>query len=213
MSLRSQWPSPTQSEWSAASTPTQGCAWNSWAAKALDDAGDEPWCAQDRVEPRLPRSSPACVALFKGQSAPPCAITKSGMLSKEGYWRRNWKTRLFVLDAWGLRYYYNGCLKGHVPLSQITDARAVENEIRLVTPNREYKIVTAHPSDSAEWVAAISHNIRLLPRSPATDALVPRSFATWLNVKLVGEAPATKQPINAERDAQALAALRATMYV
>lgn len=248
MSTRSRSPSPTHSEYSAADTPRNRCC-----ADALDDAGDEePWCTED--SPLLPpRCSRACVAFLKGQlfrqpsvPAPPCAITKSGMLTKEGYWVRTRKLRLFVLDAWGLRYYQPAQgrpqrLKGHVPLNVITDVCAFENEIRIFTPNREYKLVADSALDSFGWLDAMLHNLKLLPNhagcelprsllvaSTGVATTCPtsahaaycdppqapaRSFATWLNAQLVGEWPPTQQPINGVCNERALATLHASMYM
>ena len=54
--------------------------------------------------------------------APPCedecpeTVRMFGMMMKKGHWRKNWKSRFFVLTPYELQYYQGMDLKGKVPL-------------------------------------------------------------------------------------------------
>ena len=162
-------PSPTESECSAAATPPKDsdADWGSRMPHS-DAADDEPWCADEGSKPCKITRSLTCAASSSWHNAPPC--TKSGVLQKEGYYFTSLKRRWFVLDGFALRYYEPlergrpQRLKGVIPLTRVTDILAIGSELRIVTPNREYKLSAERGAGVCAWAEAIMHNLKVLPK-------------------------------------------------
>ena len=92
----------------------------------------------------------------------PKKVLKKGYLIKMGHVVKNWKRRLFVLDAETLSYFKAEKLRGFVPVSKITrivskmDSKGRSNGFEVQTSDgKTFLIMAENETERSSWLAAI----------------------------------------------------------
>jgi len=92
----------------------------------------------------------------------PKSVLKKGYLIKMGHVVKNWKRRLFVLDADNLTYFKAEKVRGFVPVSKITrivskmDSKGRSNGFEVQTSvGKTFLIMAENETERSSWLAAI----------------------------------------------------------
>jgi hypothetical protein len=116
--------------------------------------------SQHLVQPAGDASPAAALPL----GVDPQKVIYHGFLTKEGHWVKNWKRRLFVLDAENLSYYDGDTMCGSLKVASITHVEATSGPagrcdgIGIYTSGGKYlRVQPADHNARARWADAIAH--------------------------------------------------------